>query len=873
MGIDHRVKWLLIPLLILPGASFAHESWVMTAEQMQRWLDAGKPQIFTELGWLNVSLITAALLFCIGWIRLGATGARELFPDLQARLSSKGQWVAFIIRVCLAWTFFSAAFGLEPRVGIERFTHPTLLTADLDLHHLPGDGLWVRELQILLGIMFLFGIYTRLAAVLTIFLGAAGLIIFHIEILPYIGALWGCAAYLLLQGGGVRHIPLPVVSGFQSLVNFLEKQPRARAQFLLRVLTGMSILYAGVRFKVMEPQLIYGILVDYKVPILHHAPGFFALLMALVEVCAGVLMIAGVLLRPLSLFFLFAFVVFAALLPESFTAHSLFYGAMLSLLFNGAGQWTRPVARDQRRHIVIIGGGFVAAHAALRIQQLAGQFSNISISMVHYHGNLVFDQLLPEVISGRIQPGNVVSPLRRIASRTKIYAGKVARANLTERTLDLRLRGGELTLQYDALVLAMDPIPNFSGIPGIVSHAMAMGSVGDALAVRKRAFDLLSQADEFHQSGLAHDKWLTWTVIGSGQKAMATAVALSSILRSARGDFPILRKRQGRVLLLNDPADGEMDSRKDKWSPEILALTSRQLRAAGIECDTSRRVVSVGNDVVRFADGEVIESSLVVNVRTRLRHLPTEAGDLAWPLEYNDDLSLKHHPNTWLAVLASAAGRPRYYTPAELARLGRLLGENVWAASQGFPTREVKRVRGRVVPFPLGRHSLVLWKGLRISGIPAWAICRLACLSALPGLERNVRVMLDWLLDIPFRNDIAVLAPETSDNLATVMFDEGDVVIREGDEGSTAYLVQNGTLGVYRGDVEVAELSDGDCFGEIALLGNRVRTASVRCKTRCRLTVFTQQDFTTLTAGSSLFAEAIRKTVEERNVSVHRQSE
>jgi uncharacterized membrane protein YphA (DoxX/SURF4 family) len=53
------------------------------------------------------------------------------------------------------------------------------------------------------------------------------------------------------------------------------------------------------------------------------APEPFALLMALVEVSAGILIIAGILLQPLSVFFLFAFVSFALLLPETLTEHIL----------------------------------------------------------------------------------------------------------------------------------------------------------------------------------------------------------------------------------------------------------------------------------------------------------------------------------------------------------------------------------------------------------------------------------------------------------------------------------------------------------------------------------------------------------------------
>jgi CRP-like cAMP-binding protein len=64
----------------------------------------------------------------------------------------------------------------------------------------------------------------------------------------------------------------------------------------------------------------------------------------------------------------------------------------------------------------------------------------------------------------------------------------------------------------------------------------------------------------------------------------------------------------------------------------------------------------------------------------------------------------------------------------------------------------------------------------------------------------------------------------------------------------------------------VAELTEGDCFGEIALLSNVERTATVRCLTACELTVLSRDDFRALTAGQGALAEAIRRQAEQRKL-------
>jgi len=68
---------LCSPLLffLLPSAE-AHERWVLTPEQIAEWNALPKPLIYSELSFSNVAMVSMFLLFILGWIRLGFTGAR-----------------------------------------------------------------------------------------------------------------------------------------------------------------------------------------------------------------------------------------------------------------------------------------------------------------------------------------------------------------------------------------------------------------------------------------------------------------------------------------------------------------------------------------------------------------------------------------------------------------------------------------------------------------------------------------------------------------------------------------------------------------------------------------------------------------------------
>ncbi len=84
---------------------------------------------------------------------------------------------------------------------------------------------------------------------------------------------------------------------------------------------------------------------------------------------------------------------------------------------------------------------------------------------------------------------------------------------------------------------------------------------------------------------------------------------------------------------------------------------------------------------------------------------------------------------------------------------------------------------------------------------------------------------------------------ELAEGVITCEFSCGDVVLREGEPGDSCYLIELGRARVFKRDpqqphgdfIEVAELGPGDLFGEIALLGDRRRHATVVAGEELRL--------------------------------------
>jgi formylglycine-generating enzyme required for sulfatase activity/CRP-like cAMP-binding protein/chromosome segregation ATPase len=92
--------------------------------------------------------------------------------------------------------------------------------------------------------------------------------------------------------------------------------------------------------------------------------------------------------------------------------------------------------------------------------------------------------------------------------------------------------------------------------------------------------------------------------------------------------------------------------------------------------------------------------------------------------------------------------------------------------------------------------------------------------------------------------------------LEPVVASAGDVIVRQNDDGDYFYIVKHGRLAVTRKatpqgkDVMLAELSDGACFGEEALVSGTRRNASVTMLTDGTLMRLSKNDFDNLLCAS-----------------------
>ena len=330
---------LLILLLVslLPRAGMAHEAWLLTPEHIAELNARPRPELFTQLTLTNAAMLGAAAMAVVAWLLLATTSVADRFSGLAAY----GHYASPIVRVCLALSLTMAAIGLHPRHGTNLFQAATLGFPDLELRLLGTGWGWLATVELALAAALLLGLYVRAAALGALLLTILGLGLFGTAMLAYAGALAGAALYLVLRGGDALSLELPVPPSSERVLAHLKRMPRERALFLVRILTGSTFLWCGIYFKVLQPNLVLAIITEGGVPTFGLPPEAFVFGMALVEVSAGALMMAGVLVQPMALALFVPFFFLSTALGESPLGHVLFYGNLFVLATGGAGSWYR----------------------------------------------------------------------------------------------------------------------------------------------------------------------------------------------------------------------------------------------------------------------------------------------------------------------------------------------------------------------------------------------------------------------------------------------------------------------------------------------------------------------------------------------------
>ncbi|KAL7301057.1 hypothetical protein TKK_0006329 [Trichogramma kaykai] len=123
--------------------------------------------------------------------------------------------------------------------------------------------------------------------------------------------------------------------------------------------------------------------------------------------------------------------------------------------------------------------------------------------------------------------------------------------------------------------------------------------------------------------------------------------------------------------------------------------------------------------------------------------------------------------------------------------------------------------------------------------------------------QRSRELIKAAILDNDFMKNLELTQiREIVDCMYPVSFAAGTVIIREGDVGSIVYVSEKGQVEVSRDGRYLSTLSPGKVLGELAILYNCKRTATITAATDCQLWAIDRQCFQTIMMRTGLSKQA-----------------
>ena len=450
----------------------------------------------------------------------------------------------------------------------------------------------------------------------------------------------------------------------------------------------------------------------------------------------------------------------------------LLFGFALGLLATGAVHLAErlfgatPVAParkipEVKTHVVILGGGFAGVTAAINLEKEFRADPTVAFTLVSETNALLFTPMLAEVAASSLEPTHISTPLRSSFRRTSVVRSQVSGIDLANRRVQLSDR--EETLPYDHLVLALGAVSRVPPGDGIAEHALEFKALADAIRIRNHVIDAFDRADA-ERDEAKRRALLTFVVAGGGFSGAELVGGLNDFARGMLADYPNLPPEELRIVLVHS---------RDRILPELSASLAdyalERMRARGVTFELNARlsVARPGGVTLKRKEPEPAEFEIATETivwtagavpNPLLQELAIER-DKRGEVVVEDTLRVKGNAGVWAlgdcAVVPNAkTGKPCPPTAQFAIREARTLAGNIRAAIKGEPLKPF-HFDSLGTLCVVGHHTACAEiKGVKFSGFFAWFLWRTLYLSKLPGLERKVRVLADWTIELFFPRDI-----------------------------------------------------------------------------------------------------------------------
>ena len=392
------------------------------------------------------------------------------------------------------------------------------------------------------------------------------------------------------------------------------------------------------------------------------------------------------------------------------------------------------MASSTRPRVVILGAGFGGLTAAKALSKEA------DVTVVDRHNFQTFLPLLYQVATAGLAADHVAHPVRGALRKSGVKFRMGSPISVDHKNKSVKLDSSEV-LEFDHLVVALGSATADFGVAGVNEHALGMKSVHEAIGIRAEVMRRFEDLCRFEDQTR-----LSLSVVGGGPTGVEMAGALAELKRGP---------------LKNDEANAaaHIDIYLIEAGPRILPMFSEKLSARakkdleklGVKVLLNTAVQEVKPRQILIKDGSVIPSEVTIWA-AGVKGEPT-GGLLNLPLEGTrisvaQNLQVNHYPHIWaIGDISSAKGADGGFLPmvAPVAmQQGRWVAKQIMRAAHGQALQDFKYLdKGSMAT--IGRHKAVVqFKGIQITGIPAWYAWLWLHLFYLLGGRNTIGTIADW---------------------------------------------------------------------------------------------------------------------------------
>ena len=258
---------------------------------------------------------------------------------------------------------------------------------------------------------------------------------------------------------------------------------------------------------------------------------------------------------------------------------------------------------------------------------------------------------------------------------------------------------------------------------------------------------------------------MTFVIVGGGFAGVETAGEINDFIRDSVSEYyHNIDSKNIRVIIVQSG-----DRLLPEMSRELAEFALERLHKSGIEIILNQRVTGATPNTVSLKDGTIIPTKTIiwsggVAPVSLLTGISCEHDNKSGRIAVDKYLELSNYKGVYALgdcahIIDPNTGNSYPPTAQHAIREGAIVANNIIASIEGrLEYRKIFNSKTKGMMASIGKRTGIgNLLGIEVQGLLAWLIWRGYYLVNLPTLQKKIRVLADWTLDMFFKRDVTML--------------------------------------------------------------------------------------------------------------------